>query len=93
MAADLETRFAIIDLIATSHFIGLANFAELTRDPAVRAAVGNTLSYLAYSVPLRLVRAVGLALLPRLLRRWAATGAWNRRGVGTSDVAGSRRFR
>lgn len=71
-AATLAMAFTESDLIASSRFVGLANFVELTRDPAVRAAVGNSLSYLAVSVPLRLVLAVGLALL--LHRRARAAG-------------------
>lgn len=76
-AATMTMAFTETDLIATSRFIGLANFAGLTRDPAVRAAVGNTLSYLVFSVPLRLVIAVALALL---LHRRA-------RGAGTARAA------
>ncbi len=76
-AATMTMAFTQTDLIATSQFIGLDNFTELTRDPAVQAAVGNTLSYMAYSVPLRLVIAVGLALL---LHRRA-------RGAGTARAA------
>src|SRR5688500_14367236 len=71
-AVTLAMAFTESDLIATSRFVGLDNFVELTRDPAVRAAVGNSLSYLAVSVPLRLLLAVGLALL--LHRRARAVG-------------------
>ncbi|GAA1626495.1 sugar ABC transporter permease [Saccharothrix algeriensis] len=71
--ATMTMAFTHTDLIATSEFIGLDNFAELARDPAVHAAVGNSLSYLAYSVPLRLVLAVGLALLLHRRTRGAGT--------------------
>ncbi|GAB4055350.1 sugar ABC transporter permease [Catellatospora paridis] len=76
-AATMAMAFTETDLIATSRFLGAANFVELTTDPAVQAAVGNSLSYLMFSVPLRLVIAVGLALL---LHRRA-------RGSGTARAA------
>jgi multiple sugar transport system permease protein len=75
--ATMGMAFTESDLIATFRFIGVANFVELTKDPAARAAVGNSLSYLAVSTPLRLAIAVGLALL---LHRRA-------RGAGTARVA------
>ncbi|WP_155370874.1 carbohydrate ABC transporter permease [Catellatospora vulcania] len=71
-AATMAMAFTETDLIAGSRLVGWDNFVELTGDPAVRAAVGNSLSYLAVSVPLRLVLAVGLALL--LHRRARAVG-------------------
>lgn len=48
---------------ARRHFVGLANYAALLGDPAVRAALGNTLLFTAASVALELAGGLGLALL------------------------------
>jgi multiple sugar transport system permease protein len=52
--------------------VGLDNFVELADDPIFRAALSNSLLFAAIAVPLRLVIALGLALL--LHRRAAAVG-------------------
>lgn len=51
------------DLIRPPRFVGLANFVELTHDPAFLAALRNSLLYAAFAVPLRLGVALALALL------------------------------
>lgn len=51
------------DLVRPPRFNGLENFGELGRDDVFLAAVGNSLSFIALAVPLRLAAAVGLALV------------------------------
>ena len=51
------------DLVRDPSFLGLDNFRELLHDLNFRAAMRNSLTYLAIAVPVRLVLAVGLALL------------------------------
>jgi multiple sugar transport system permease protein len=65
------------DLIRPGDFIGLANFQELARDEVFWIALLNSLGFVAAAVPLRLLGALGLALL--LHRRF--------RGVGTYRTA------
>ena len=61
------------DLVRAPDFLGLDNFRELVRDTNFRAAMRNSLMYLAIAVPLRLVIAVALALLLQPRFRGAAT--------------------
>ena len=65
------------DLIRSPRFLGLANFRELIGDQIFRTAMRNSLSYMAIAVPLRLVVALGLALLlqPRVRGMGTARGA------------------
>jgi multiple sugar transport system permease protein len=60
------------DLVRSPTFLGLENFRDLVRDANFRAAMRNSLTYLAIAVPLRLVLAVGLALLLQPRFRGAA---------------------
>jgi multiple sugar transport system permease protein len=69
----LVMAFAEYDLIRPPQWIGLANFTALAGDEAFRAAVRNSLVFAAVAVPLRLLIALGLALL--LHRRASAVGA------------------
>ena len=46
-----------------SRFVGLANFARVTRDPYFWSAFGHTLTYAAVQVPLQLLLALVLALV------------------------------
>ncbi|MEJ7725782.1 MAG: sugar ABC transporter permease [Actinomycetes bacterium] len=64
--------FADYDLVRAPSWVGLDNFVELAGDPIFRAALSNSLLFAAIAVPLRLVIALGLALL--LHRRAAAVG-------------------
>ncbi len=64
--------FADYDLVRAPSWVGLDNFVELADDPIFRAALSNSLLFAAIAVPLRLVIALGLALL--LHRRAAAVG-------------------
>jgi len=60
------------DLIRQPHWVGLGNFRELADDEVFRAALVNSLVFAAIAVPLRVVAALGLALL--LHRRATAVG-------------------
>ncbi len=61
------------DLLRPPRFIGFANFAELAGDPIFHTALGNSALFALVATPLRLLLALGLALL--LHRRGPATGA------------------
>ena len=61
------------DLITSPRWIGLDNFKELIDDEIFRKALRNSLVYIAFAVPLRIMGALFLALL--LHKRF--------RGVGT----------
>jgi len=62
------------DLITPPEFTGLANFRELAGDGLFRISLRNSLSFAAWAVPLRLLGALGLALL--LHRRFRGVGAY-----------------
>ena len=51
------------DLVRPPRFVGLDNFRELVDDPVFRITLRNSLLYAGVAVPLRLLCAVGLALL------------------------------
>lgn len=59
----LAMAFAEYDLIQPPHWNGLNNFRALATDEAFRAALTNSLIFAAIAVPLRLLIALGLALL------------------------------
>jgi len=61
------------DLLTSPRFTGLDNFGELLGDRILRTALLNSLIFLAFAVPLRLLAAVGMALL--LHRRARGRGA------------------
>ena len=62
------------DLIRAPRFIGLDNFRELLRDDVFGIALRNSLVFAAIAVPLRLLAALGLALL--LHRRFRGVGLY-----------------
>ena len=66
------------DLVQAPDFRGLGNFRELFDDEVFRISLRNSLLFIAFAVPIRLVGAVGLALL--LHRRIRGVGAY-RAGV------------
>ena len=72
--ATLTVSFAEYDLIRPAQWVGLANYAELLDDDIFRRALVNTLVFAGIATPLRILVALGLALL---LHRRAL-------GVGTS---------
>jgi multiple sugar transport system permease protein len=51
------------DLVRSARWVGLDNFRELWSDEVFRAALRNSLVFAAVAVPLRLLAALGLALL------------------------------
>ena len=53
-------------------FVGFANFRLLAADPLVTTAIGNSLVFIALAVPLRILGALGLALLLQRPRRGVA---------------------
>jgi multiple sugar transport system permease protein len=50
------------NLLAPGHYIGLANYKALAKDPAFRSAVGHTLVYTVLFVPISVFGALGLAV-------------------------------
>jgi multiple sugar transport system permease protein len=76
-AATLVLAFAEYDLVQPPQWNGVGNFTELAGDGIFRTALLNSLVFAAVAVPLRLLIALGLALL---LHRRA-------RGVGTARTA------
>jgi multiple sugar transport system permease protein len=62
------------DLIRPAEFVGLANFRELADDHLFWTSLRNSLHYVAFAVPLRLLGALGLALL--LHRRFRGVGGY-----------------
>jgi multiple sugar transport system permease protein len=73
----LAAAFAEYDLINPPRWVGLDNFVELAGSDAFRTALVNSLVFAAVAVPLRLLIALGLALL---LHRRAI-------GVGTARTS------
>ena len=51
------------DLIRAPSFVGLENFRELLRDDVFQISLRNSLVFAAIAVPLRMLAALGLALL------------------------------
>jgi multiple sugar transport system permease protein len=70
--ATLAMAFAEYDLINPPRWVGLGNFVELAGADGFRIALVNSLVFAAIAVPLRLLIALGLALL--LHRRAPAVG-------------------
>ena len=65
--------FTEYDLLRSPGFVGLDNFRELAEDDVFATALQNSLVFALFAVPLRLVAALGLALL--LHRRFLSIGA------------------
>ena len=70
----LAMSFYDYDLISSGSFVGLSNFRELARDDVFWISMVNSLGFVAAAVPLRLLGALGLALL--LHRRFRGAGAY-----------------
>jgi multiple sugar transport system permease protein len=71
--------FAEYDLLRSPEFVGFGNFRELVGDDVFAIALKNSLVFAAIAVPLRLVGALGLALL--LHRRFSGVGAYRSAAV------------
>jgi multiple sugar transport system permease protein len=50
------------NLIAPGHYVGLANYRALAKDPVFRSAIGHTIVYTVIFVPVSVVGALGLAV-------------------------------
>jgi multiple sugar transport system permease protein len=50
------------NLIAPAHYVGLANYKALTKDPAFRSAIGHTLVYTVLFVPISVGGALAIAV-------------------------------
>lgn len=50
------------NLLSPAHYIGLANYKALVKDPLFRSAVGHTLVYTVIFVPVSVIGALGLAV-------------------------------
>jgi multiple sugar transport system permease protein len=77
IALSIGLAFTAYDGLSAPEWRGLANFRELAVDPLFHIALRNSLVFVALTVPLRVLIALGLALL---LNR-------SRRGVGLYRVA------
>ena len=65
----LLLSFQANNLLAPGHYVGLANYKALTKDPQFRSAIGHTIVYTAVFVPVSVIGALGLAVaLDRKLR-------------------------
>jgi multiple sugar transport system permease protein len=71
-AVTLALSLTEYDLIGPARWVGLGNFRELVEDEVFRIALVNSLVFAAVAVPLRVLGALGLALL--LHRRAAGVG-------------------
>ncbi len=72
-AATFAVAFLELDLLAPAEWAGIDNFRALLEDPIFREALVNSLTFAALAVPLRLLGALGLALL--LHERFRGAGA------------------
>jgi multiple sugar transport system permease protein len=72
------------DLIRSPRFIGLDNFRDLVDDEVFRISLRNSLMFILFAVPLRLLGAVALALL--LYRRYRGVGVYRTAGYLPSVV-------
>ena len=61
--------FTTYDALSPPVFVGFANFRLLAADPVVTTAFANSLFFVALAVPLRMLGALGLALLLQRPRR------------------------
>jgi multiple sugar transport system permease protein len=72
-AVTVGMAFTDYDLVRPPRWVGLGNLRDLAADPIFRTALVNSLVFAAVAVPLRMVIALGLALL--LHRRAVGVGA------------------
>src|SRR5687767_13229174 len=63
MALSIGLAFTAYDGLSAPEWRGLANFRELAADPLFAIALRNSLLFVALTVPLRVLIALGLALL------------------------------
>jgi multiple sugar transport system permease protein len=70
----LAMSFYEWDLVRPPRFVGWANVRELIGDPLFRISLRNSLLYAAAAVPIRLLGALGIALVLHRRGRLRATG-------------------
>ena len=70
----LALAFTHYDGLRAPEWAGLANFRRLIADPIFRTALWNSLVFVAIAVPLRVLAALGLALLYARRRRGTSVG-------------------
>jgi multiple sugar transport system permease protein len=58
----LLLSFQANNLLAPGHYVGLANYKALTKDPQFKSAIGHTIVYTAVFVPISVIGALGLAV-------------------------------
>jgi multiple sugar transport system permease protein len=58
----LLLSFQSSNLLAPAHYVGLANYRALAKDPQFRAAIGHTVVYTVVFVPVSIIGALGLAV-------------------------------
>lgn len=64
IAASLVFSFSKWDTLSPARFVGLGNFIKLfTHDPRFMKALGNTLYYAAFSIPLAMVGGLAISVL------------------------------
>lgn len=66
--------FTDYDAVSAPRWTGLSNFTRLWRDPIFATSLWNSLIFVVIAVPLRMLAAVGTALLLAGRRRGTATG-------------------
>ena len=74
LAGAIALAFTEFSGIGTPRYTGLGNFTRLWSDPAFWRSLGNSLVFVAISVPLRLAAAVAFALLLHRRSRGATPG-------------------
>lgn len=74
LAGAVALAFTDFSGIGTPRYTGLDNFTRLWSDPAFWRSLGNSMVFVAISVPLRLAAAVAFALLLHRRRRGATPG-------------------
>ena len=63
--------FTKFDLLTVPEWVGLANYRRMAEDPLLLQSIRNTLWMVVVFVPVRIVSAIGLAMLLTQLRRGA----------------------
>jgi multiple sugar transport system permease protein len=58
----LLLSFQANNLLAPAHYVGLANYRALAKDPQFRSAIGHTIVYTVVFVPISIIGALGLAV-------------------------------
>jgi multiple sugar transport system permease protein len=82
------TSYSSLDTLGAAEWVGVQNFQRMfTSDPTWRNAVGATVFYVVFAIPLRLAFALGLAMLLNSARR--GIGVYRAMFYAPSIVGGS----